>query len=97
MEWERIHLYIDLESDDMQLSDERLRFYLVNQFGEVKVELKRVSFREGILRLTINITNNGINRCIGNGTYKIFVCIGEELQTIPVFEGWRHGEGTSTI
>lgn len=87
IEWERIHLYIDLESDDDLLSDERLRFFLVNQFGEVKVEFKRVSFVDGILKLTLNVTNNGINRCIGNGTYKIFVCIGEELVTIPIFEG----------
>lgn len=87
IEWERIHLYIDLEADDNLLSDERLRFYLVNQFGEVKVELKRVSFENGRLRLTLNVTNNGINRCIGNGTYKIYICIDEELITIPVYEG----------
>ena len=87
IEWERIHLYIDLEADDDLLSDEGLRFFLVNQFGEVKVELRRVSYAQGILRLTLNITNNGINRCIGNGTYKIFVCNGEELLTKPIYEG----------
>ena len=87
IEWERIHLYIELEADDDLFSNESVRYFLVNRFGEVKVEFKKVSCEKNRLRLTINITNSGINRCIGNGTYKIYAAIDEELVTIPIFDG----------
>lgn len=87
IEWERIHLYIDLEADDDIFRNQSLRFFLVNQFGEVKVEFKKVTENEKKVRLTLNVTNSGINRCIGNGTYKIYVAEGETLRTIAVYDG----------
>ena len=70
--WERIHLNVEAELDDRLAAIKRLRFFIANQYGEVKVELKETS-RDGLkIALTLNITNNGLNRCIGNGTYKIY-------------------------
>ena len=70
--WERIHLNVEAELDERLAAVERLRFFIANQYGEVKVELKETS-RDGLsISLTLNITNNGLNRCIGNGTYKIY-------------------------
>lgn len=70
--WERIHLNIEVELDAPLAAANDLRFFLANQYGEVKTELKRVARNGDRLTLSVNVTNNGVNRCIGNGTYKLY-------------------------
>ena len=85
--WERIHLFFEVELDSALRATPDLRFFLANQFGEVKTELRRVS-EDGVkMTLTVNITNNGLNRCIGNGTYKIYAAQDVTPVTVACFEG----------
>ena len=85
--WERIHLSIEVELDEALNAKRNLRFFLVNQLGEVKTEFKRVSEDGAKLTLTINITNNGLNRCIANGTYKVIVAEDVSPISAALFDG----------
>ena len=85
--WERIHLNIDIELDDELRAVGKLRFFLANQFGEVKVELRQVGSDGNRMSLTVNVTNSGVNRCIGNGTYKLYAADDEEPVCVALFDG----------
>ena len=85
--WERIHLNLEIELDDQLSAKQNLRFFLANQLGEVKTELRCVSRTGAALTLTVNVTNNGLNRCIGNGTYKIYAADNTEPISPALFDG----------
>ena len=85
--WERIHLNIDAEIDAELRATPGLRFFLANRLGEVKTELKKVVDDGAVITLTLNVTNSGINRCIGNGTYKIYAAADETPIAVAVFDG----------
>ena len=76
IEWERIHLILTvrLHIDGQKTYDiDKMEFYAVNNFGGcgVKFDVRR---KEDIIKLHVNVTNNGDLRCIPRGTYRIFVC-----------------------
>ena len=85
--WERIHMNIDVELDDQLAAVPKLRFFLANQLGEVKTELRRVSREGKRLTLSVNVTNNGVNRCIGNGTYKLYAADDTSPLCAALFDG----------
>ena len=85
--WERIHLNIEAEIGDELRALKNLRFFIANQYGEVKAELRTVQAVGGRITLTLNITNNGMNRCIGNGTYKLYAADNTEPTATALFDG----------
>ena len=85
--WERIHLYIDIEASQGETIGEDLRFYLVPKCGMVETELEARRLDDRRVRLALNVTNSGINRCIGNGNYKIFASADGVERIVPCFYG----------
>lgn len=77
--WERIHLNLDLELCEKAGLSDRLRFYLVDMAGKVETEFKVVKRGKNTVCLSLNVTNNGLNRCVASGTYRVLAsdCEGE--------------------
>ena len=85
--WERIFLSLTIELDDLTAKIDPLRFYLVDPDGRVEAEFTPVEREGDIARLTLNVTNNGLNRCIKSGTYRVLACDGGEEYSAVQFEG----------
>lgn len=69
--WERIHLRLTLELGEAAGQCGDLRFYLVDLSGRVETEFKLVACDGSLVRLSLNVTNNGVNRCVESGTYRV--------------------------
>ena len=85
--WERIHLHIAGELEPGERWADSLRFYLVSARGTVETAFEVERLDEGRFRLSLNVTNSGINRCIRNGTYKIYAATEDGVSRIPCFYG----------
>ena len=80
IEWERVFVVFDLAVDvNNYAKDEELEFYIVNNLGSAKAKLNLIQKENQIYRLKLNLTNNGENRCVPIGTYRIFLCCKEEV------------------
>lgn len=92
IEWERIHLRLDVEIVPEKEPEEwdSVQYYLVNvieNMGEVCAQFAAVPVTENTVRLSVNITNTGINRCFPNGTFKIIAARGKQLLAIALYDG----------
>ncbi|MBR0507594.1 MAG: CDP-glycerol glycerophosphotransferase family protein [Clostridia bacterium] len=95
--WERIHLNLDLEivpnpeeEDPISADRSAVKYYLTKitkLAGEVKSEFKVVSVEGNRIRLSVNVTNNGVNRCFTNGTYKIIAASEGQILEIALYDG----------
>ena len=85
--WERIHLNLTLELDEEAVQLEHPRFFLTDLSGRVEAEFTPVGGDGRDVRLSLNVTNNGLNRCIGNGTYRILVADGGKEPAAVMYEG----------
>lgn len=90
IEWERIHLTLTvrLKFEENKICNvDELAFYAVNNLGGcgIKFDVSRVE--SDLVKLHVNVTNNGEIRCVPRGTYRIFVCeklyILAECETSP--------------
>lgn len=79
IEWERVFLHIGVKIDVAPKFNENvpLEFFAVNGLYEARAKFKYEKSEDNIYMLTVNITNNGENRCMPTGTYSIYVCQGE--------------------
>ena len=85
--WERIHLNLTLELGRPAGLSAHYHFYLVDLSGRVETELA-VTAREGeTVRLSLNVTNNGLNRCVESGTYRVLAFSGEGDPIPVLYEG----------
>lgn len=97
IEWERIHLHLDLEivpdpsSEEPALQEQgEVHYYFAKiskNLGIVRTECKVISAEGNAVRLSVNVTNSGVNRCLPNGTYKLIAARSEEQFEIALFEG----------
>lgn len=87
VEWERIHLQVEIRMVDETPPAETLQFYLVNKSGQVKSAFRILSLTPDHFSLSLNITNSGVNRCIPNGTYRILVSADEKTYETALFLG----------
>lgn len=71
MNWERIHLYFTIKINTKIPLSSEVKFFLINEKWEVESLLNVVNKIENKYIIELNIVNNGVNRCITNGTYKI--------------------------
>lgn len=85
--WERIHMYLTLEVEKEEKISDDVKFYLVNEELQVEAELEQLSREGNRFYMTLNVTNNGINRCVNNGIYTIIMKDGEELISEAGYEG----------
>lgn len=74
IEWERIHLTLTvrLKFEENKICNvDELAFYAVNNLGEcgIKFDVSRVE--SDLVKLHVNVTNNGEIRCVPRGTYRI--------------------------
>lgn len=93
--WERIHLYIKIKVDENISLSDRTEILLINKDFRVEAPFTILSFDHNEYLITLNITNNGVNRCINNGTYTILIvdadCAfsrAEFLGTNKILESW---------
>lgn len=86
--WERIYFraVIELQKD---VNDE-IHFYLLNNAFRVEAEFDIEKSEGRRYELCLNITNNGTNRCVDNGTYTIGVTVGDEYLSEVGFCGTEH-------
>lgn len=85
--WERIHLNLTLEIDGKAERIHSLRFYLVDLSGRTETEFHIADVDGNRLRLSLNVTNNGLNRCVENGTYRVLAYDGEDEATAVLYDG----------
>ena len=79
IEWERIYLKLVLDVSSFgTVNGSNFNVYLVDETFNVETEFSVTDYRDNKLYVYTNITNNGTNRCINNGTYTIFVSVYEE-------------------
>ncbi|RKI38664.1 teichoic acid biosynthesis protein [bacterium D16-51] len=76
MEWERVivHMDVKLEMKDGQLDRDSFTYYAVNGLYKARAMFKANVLEDGIVRLSMNITNPGDCQCLRMGTYSILVC-----------------------
>ena len=93
--WERIHMFVKIKLDENEQVSENLQFFLVNEEYLVETEFQILEKQGSEYLLTLNVTNNGENRCIRSGTYTIIMadkgnCISEVgyTGTSKGLEGW---------
>ncbi|WP_407384562.1 CDP-glycerol glycerophosphotransferase family protein [Ruminococcus sp.] len=85
--WERIHLNLWLEPDETSVGLASLRFYLVSLSGKTEAEFSLAEADGQSFRLSLNVTNNGLNRCVTSGTYRVLAA-DDTGKVIPVlYEG----------
>ena len=82
--WERIIVHIDVVVDVKNVKEaqsvvEPFCFYAVNGLYEAKAIFEIDSIENNIYHLSLNVTNPGDARCLPVGTYKIYVCQGENI------------------
>lgn len=70
--WERIFTRLEVKVEGEDTSD--LVFYTVDEDGLAKARFKQKVLDNGNYLLTLNITNQGENRCIAAGNYWIVAC-----------------------
>lgn len=85
IQWERIHLTLLVSANNGSF-DKDAEFYLVNDQGEVQASFKKESTDGHSLLLSLNITNNGLNRCVANGVYKV-VSVSDDRTEIICYSG----------
>ena len=84
--WERIHLNLTLTVKEAERVDS-LRFYLVSLSGRVETEFAVADNDGETVRLSLNVTNNGLNRCVENDTYRILAYDGKNDPIAVLYEG----------
>ena len=79
--WERIHLRMELQITQTKeaIPLKELDVFAVDREGFAGALFDTTVLENGNLELYVNITNNGLHQCIPVGTYKIFVCKGDDV------------------
>ena len=91
--WERIIVHIDVVVDVKNVKEaqsvvEPFCFYAVNGLYEAKAIFEIDSIENNIYHLSLNVTNPGDVRCLPVGTYKIYVCQGENILACCVYNAY---------
>ena len=73
--WERIYLFFDIQVNPACSPDSFPTFYAVDASGKAIAPCEVVSRSENSVRLRLNITNTGENRCFPNGTVQFWACM----------------------
>ena len=85
--WERIFLHLTLDTDEKAEWLKPLRFYLVSSSGRTETEFSLDGSDGKTVRLSLNVTNNGLDRCVVNGTYRILASDGKGDPTPVLYDG----------
>ena len=86
--WNRIYLNLKISIHDYCIeNDTQIYFYLIDDDKKVITEFLLKDNQDNIYSINLNITNSGINRCINNGIYEIFVTDEENFWSIVEFAG----------
>lgn len=72
--WERIFMKLEIEVEGVH---PELTFYAVDELGVANARFKQNILDNGNYELTLNITNQGENKCIAAGNYWIVACQGD--------------------
>ncbi len=95
--WERIYADLTVAALEEKLMREDLHFYLLNSSGGITLEFAVREWTADTICLRMNVTNSGINRCIGNGNFRILVTQGKQVlgpvlcyEKSEVFAHWNN-------
>ena len=82
--WDKIFLHLDIYVDSDK-SD--LRFILVNNHNIAVTEFEKSGVQEHVNHVVLNVTNSGINRCVGNGTYRLLITDDKDVYSLVEYNG----------
>lgn len=76
IKWERVTVFLDvkLEKKPGLEPDTELVFYAINGIYKARAYFKQQPLEDGIVRLSLNITNPGDCQCLRMGNYSVYVC-----------------------
>ena len=79
--WERVIVHIDvqLKYKDGALPGMDLDFYAVDKSFAVGALFQRKVLQEGLVRLSLNITNTGDCKCLRMGSYQLYACNRQDI------------------
>ncbi|MBR1629248.1 MAG: CDP-glycerol glycerophosphotransferase family protein, partial [Lachnospiraceae bacterium] len=79
--WDRIHLYMEMsvQQSKNEIPLESLDVFAVNKEGLAGALFDTKILENGSVQLYVNITNNGLHECVPAGTYRLFVCHGNDI------------------
>lgn len=85
--WDRIYLVFKVKCDvTTQCNLKNLKCYLLNSEHQVELKFEVLPIENNTLRIKANITNTGINRCIVNGTYRLFITDDSSCYSVALYE-----------
>ena len=79
--WDRIHLRMEMSIRQEKTEEpiDSFDIFAVNLEGEAGILFDTKILENGRVELYVNITNNGLHECVPAGTYRIFVCKGNDV------------------
>ena len=77
--WERIYCDLTVSADASETAVDDLSFFLINDRQSVAARLFIEDRSETSLRLRLNVTNTGINRCVESGRYLLVAASGTNV------------------
>ena len=85
--WERIYMFLTIRLEESFQPSENIRFFLVDSGYKVETAFEVLSRDGNEYHLKLNVTNNGLNRCVNNGVHSILVVDGDTA----ISEAGYHG------
>ena len=77
--WERIYCDLTVSAEAAELAADDLSFFLINDRQAVEARLSIEDRSETSVRLRLNVTNTGINRCVESGRYLLAAAAGADV------------------
>ena len=87
--WERIIMHLEVQIERTRRfveeygEDRELQFYLVTDYARSNAYFDTEKTDDGGYVISLNITNPGYCRCLPKGTYKIYICAGNDILATP--------------
>ena len=84
IEWERVTVYLDIKVKFSKDTDKKtpLTFYAINGDYKARAVFREESVKDGIYRVSLNVTNPGNARCVPIGNYSLAVCSGNKILAV---------------
>ena len=87
--WQRIYMHLEIKATESELDAPDLQFFLIDAAGRASAAFQIIRREHEMVLLSLNVTNNGLNQCVENGTFSVLAVSGE----VPVGQVSFHGSG----
>ena len=84
IEWERVTVYLDIKVNFSKGADKKapLTFYAINGDYKARAVFRQESVKDGIYRVSLNVTNPGNARCVPTGNYSLAICSDRQILAV---------------